>query len=63
MIAKISSIVSEFDTEEQANSYDAWFRAEVQASLDDAGQTTPHDEAMAEMDAIILAAEKRRMVV
>ena len=32
---KLDPRVSEFETEEQAASYDRWFRAKVQASLDD----------------------------
>lgn len=42
-----SPIVSEFETEEQAASYDRWFRAKVQASRDDPRPSVPHDEAMA----------------
>lgn len=44
MSAKLSPIVSEFETEEQAASYDLWFRAKVQASLDDPRPAIPHDE-------------------
>lgn len=44
MSAKLSPIVSEFETEEQAASYDRWFRAKVQASLDDPRPAIPHDE-------------------
>ena len=33
MSAELSPIVSEFETQEQAASYDRWFRARVQASL------------------------------
>ena len=55
----LSPIVSEFETEEQAASYDRWFRAKVQASLDDPRPSIPHDEVMAHMDAIIEKAEKR----
>jgi len=47
----LSPIVSEFETEEQAASYDRWFRAQVQASLDDPRPSIPHDQVMAEMDA------------
>jgi hypothetical protein len=43
----LSPIVSEFETEEQAASYDRWFRAKVQASRDDPRPSIPHDEAMA----------------
>lgn len=60
MNAVLSPIVSEFETEEQATSYDHWFRAQVQSSLDDPRPSIPHDQVMAEMDAIIAEAENRR---
>ena len=60
MNAVLSPIVSEFETEVQATSYDRWFRAQVLASLDDQRPSIPHDQVMAEMDAIIAEAEKRR---
>ncbi|RMO42161.1 stability determinant, partial [Pseudomonas savastanoi] len=41
-------------------SYDRWFRLQVQASLDDPSPGVPHDQVMAEMDAIIAEAEKRQ---
>ena len=41
------------DTEEQADSYDRWFRAKVQAALNDTSPGIPHDEVMAEMQALI----------
>ncbi|MEZ1319353.1 antitoxin [Pseudomonas fluorescens] len=44
---------SDFETEEQAASYDRWFRAKVQASLDDPRPSIPHDQVMAEMHALI----------
>lgn len=50
--------VSEFETAEQAASYDRWFRAEVQAALDDPSPGIPHDEAMVILDRMI--EEKRR---
>lgn len=56
----LDPIISEFATEEEAASYDLWFRAKVQASLDDPRPSIPHDEVMAEMDAIIAEAELRR---
>ncbi len=59
MNTSISPIVSEFGTEEQAASYDVWFRAKVQASLDDQRPSIPHDQVMAEMEAIIAEAEKQ----
>ncbi|MGL4312803.1 MAG: type II toxin-antitoxin system RelB family antitoxin [Sphingomonas sp.] len=48
-MAKLSPIESEFETTEQAEAYDAWFRAKVQAVLDDPRPGIPHDEAMAEL--------------
>lgn len=44
---KLSPIVSEFETEEEAAAYDRWFRARVEASLADPRPAVPHDEAMA----------------
>lgn len=47
------------DTEEQADSYDRWFRAKVQAALDDSRPGIPHDEVMAEMRALIASKRKK----
>jgi len=60
MSTKLSPIVSEFETEEQAASYDSWFRAKVQRSLENPGTGVPHDEVMARMDAIIEEAKRKR---
>jgi predicted transcriptional regulator len=45
-------------------SYDAWLCAQVQIGLDqaNAGELIPHEEVMAEMDAIIDRAIKKREV-
>lgn len=59
MNALISPIVSEFETQEQADSYDRWFRTKVQTALDDLRPGIPHDEVMAEMESIIAEAESR----
>ena len=60
MSALFSPIVSEFETQEQADSYDRWFRAKVQASLDNPGPGVPHDEVMARMEAILEEAERKQ---
>lgn len=60
MSAELSPIVSEFETEEQAASYDRWFRAKVQASLDDPRPSIPHDQVMAEMRALIESKRNKR---
>lgn len=60
MSKKLDPIVSEFETQEDADAYDTWFRERVQARLDNPGKLIPHDEVMAEMDRIIERAETRR---
>jgi len=57
---KPDSIISGFETEEQAASHDHWFRAEVQAAIDDPRPDVPHDEAMARIHATIEIAKKKR---
>ena len=57
MNAVLSPIVSEFETQEEAQSYDQWFRAKVQESLDDPRPSLPHDEAMARVQQLLT--EKR----
>lgn len=60
MSNRLSPIVSEFETEDQAASYDRWFRAKVEASLANPGPGVPHDEVMGRMDAIIEEAERKQ---
>ena len=52
-MGKLDPIVSEFETEEEAEAYDRWFRAKVEASLADTRPGIPHDQVIAEIDAII----------
>ena len=59
MAIPLTPIESEFATVEEAEAYDRWFRAKVARSLADTRPTIPHDQVMAEMDAIIEGAEKR----
>ena len=56
---KLDPIVSEFETEAQAESYDRWFRAKVQAAIDEPGELIPHDEAMARVRETIRRAAKK----
>ena len=53
-------IVSEFETDEQAASYDRWFRAKVQDAMDGKEPRIPHDEAMARVNAMLEARRKAR---
>jgi len=56
---ELDPIVSEFETEVQAASYDRWLRAKVQAAVDDPGELIPHDEAMARVRETIRRAAKK----
>lgn len=62
MSIALSPLVSEFETIEQEASYTAWLQAKVAASLADHRPAIPHDEVMAEMDALIdqIAAEAQK---
>lgn len=60
MNTQFSPIVSEFESAEQEASYNAWFTAKVEASLKDPRPSVPHDQVMAKMEAIIMAAEQKR---
>ena len=54
--------ISEFDTEEVAASYDRWFCAKVQEAIDDPRPGIPHDQVMAEVDAIIDEIESNQKI-
>ncbi|QIA03822.1 MULTISPECIES: type II toxin-antitoxin system RelB family antitoxin [Pseudomonas] len=49
----LSPFYSDFESEEEAESYDHWFRAEVQDALDDPSPGIPHDEVMAMLDQML----------
>ncbi|WP_282384393.1 MULTISPECIES: stability determinant [unclassified Pseudomonas] len=59
MSAELSLIVSDFETEEAAE-YDLWFRAKVQAALDDPRPPIPHDEAMVLLGQMLEERRKNR---
>jgi hypothetical protein len=50
---KLSPLVSEFKTLEDADAYDCWFRAKIGAALADLQPALAHDKVMAEMARII----------
>ena len=58
-MGKLDPIVSEFDTEEEAEAYDKWFRAQVEAALKEKGPGIPHEEVMAKVRKIIEDAKAR----
>jgi hypothetical protein len=59
MSTPLDPIVSEFETQEQADSYDRWFRERIQRSLDDPRPNIPHDEAMARVRSLIETKTRR----
>jgi hypothetical protein len=59
MSAKPDPIVSEFDSPEEEAAYNEWFRKKVEASLADPRPVVPHDQVMAELDAILKARRKK----
>lgn len=59
-MTKLTPIESEFATTEEAEAYDAWFRAQVEASLADPRPRIPHDQVMAELRALIEAKKAKQ---
>jgi hypothetical protein len=51
--ATLDPRISEFETEEQAASYDAWFRAKVQEAIDDTRPRIAHDQVAQRMETIL----------
>ncbi|WP_085586872.1 MULTISPECIES: antitoxin [unclassified Pseudomonas] len=58
MTDPLCPVVSDLEPDEQAASYDRWFRAEVQASIDDPRPSIAHEQVMAEMHALMEAKRK-----
>ena len=52
-------IESEFATSENAAAHDVWFRAKVERAMASKEPGIPHDQVMAEMQAIIDRAKRR----
>lgn len=56
----LSPFYSDFESEEEAESYDRWFRAKVQAAMDDPSPGIPHEEAMVLLDQLLEERRKNR---
>ena len=52
-MGKLDPIVSEFETEEEAEAYDKWFREKVQRAIDSTRPRVPHEQVMKKARAII----------
>ena len=59
-MGKLDPIISEFETEEQAAAYDAWFRAQVEEGLRSKGPWVSHEEVMRRAHEIIENAKNAR---
>lgn len=53
MNAVLSPIVSEFDTQEQADSYEAWLLQKLERAENSVKPSIPHDKVMAKMNALL----------
>ena len=49
--------VAKMENEERTQGYERWFLERVQEAMDEPRPGIPHDDVMAEMDAVIAAAE------
>ena len=57
---KLDPLVSEFETDEAARSYDRWFRAKVQEAMTSDRPRIAHDEAVARVAAELAAKRAAR---
>jgi hypothetical protein len=53
----LAPTIDQFNTAEQAASYDTWFRVKVQQAIDSKEPHLEHDDLVAEMDALIAEIE------
>jgi hypothetical protein len=53
MSAVLSPIVSEFETQEQADSYGAWLLQKLERAENSVKPNIPHDQVMAKMNALL----------
>jgi len=58
--AKLDPLIYEFDSLEEEESYNAWLRAKVQRAIADPRPPVPHDQVIAELDAIIERASSKK---
>ncbi len=61
MSTQLDPLISEFETQEKADSYDRWFRAKVQEALDSDKPSLPHGEAMAQLDRMMEERRRQRI--
>ena len=60
MTEKLDPLISEFETQEEADAYDKWFREKIEEALKDDRPGIPHEDVMAEMKRVIAEAAARK---
>lgn len=58
---KYSPLISEFGSAEEEAAYEAWLKAKVEASIADPRPSIPHDQVVAEIDALLAAKKAKRV--
>lgn len=61
MNTQLDPLISECETQEQADSYDRWFRGKVQEAMDSDKPALPHSEAMAKLDRLMEERRRQRI--
>ncbi|PJK14131.1 antitoxin [Lysobacteraceae bacterium NML07-0707] len=56
---RLDPLISEFETAEDEAAYTAWLQAKLAPRLTDTAPAIPHDEVMAEIEAIIRQSERK----
>ena len=52
--------ISEFETNEQANHYDVWFRAKVQEALDDKRPRILHEHVAQKIESLLVSLKEEK---
>jgi hypothetical protein len=60
MSVKLDPLVSEFETDERAESYDRWFKEKVRQAVESASPRLAHDDAVAKVAALLEDKRARR---
>jgi hypothetical protein len=61
MTVPLDPLIFEFETEEEAVRYDAWFRTKVEQALTSVAPRFPHDDAVARVEALLAAKRAARV--
>ncbi|RTR04374.1 antitoxin [Halomonas nitroreducens] len=59
MSTSLDPRISELETQEQAGSYDRWFRERIKRRFDDSRPNVPHDEAIERVWTLVESKKRR----